>query len=116
MTIMEMPTVYEALTRRVPVGHIYDQWLLFTDGFYLVSKEYMQKVKRLVDFVISALLLLGTLPITALSALAIRFDSPDPVFFKQERVGKNGMVFVLWKFRSMREDAEKNGAVWAELY
>ena len=114
MTIMEMPTVYEVLTKRVPVEHIYDQWLLFTDGFYLVSKEYMQKVKRLIDFVISALLLLGTLPITALSALAIRFDSPGPVFFKQERVGKNGMVFVLWKFRSMREDAEQNGAVWAE--
>jgi sugar transferase (PEP-CTERM system associated) len=109
MTILEMPTVYETLTKRVPVEH-----MLFTDGFYLVSKEYMQKVKRLIDFVVSALLLLGTLPITAISALAIRFDSPGPVFFKQERVGKNGMVFVLWKFRSMREDAERNGAVWAE--
>jgi len=114
MTILEMPTVYEILTKRVPVEHIYDQWLLFTDGFYLVSKEYMQKVKRLVDFVISALLLLGMLPITAISALAIRLDSPGPVFFKQKRVGKNGLVFVLWKFRSMRQDAEANGAVWAE--
>lgn len=114
MSIMEMPTVYEVLTKRVPVEHICDHWLLFTDGFYLVSKEYMQKVKRLVDFVLSALLLMGTLPITVLSALAIRFDSPGPLFFKQERVGKNGLVFVLWKFRSMRQDAEQNGAVWAE--
>jgi len=114
MSIMEMPTVYEILTKRVPVEHICDHWLLFTDGFYLVSKEYMQKVKRLVDFVLSALLLMGTLPITVLSALAIRFDSPGPLFFKQERVGKNGLVFVLWKFRSMRQDAEQNGAVWAE--
>lgn len=114
MSIMEMPTVYEILTKRLPVEHICDHWLLFTDGFYLVSKEYMQKVKRLVDFVLSALLLMGTLPITVLSALAIRFDSPGPLFIKQERVGKNGLVFVLWKFRSMRQDAEQNGAVWAE--
>lgn len=83
LTILEMPTVYEGLTRRVPVEHIYDQWLLFTDGFYLVSKEYVQKVKRLTDFWVSALLLIGTLPITALSALAIRLDSPGPIFFKQ---------------------------------
>jgi sugar transferase (PEP-CTERM system associated) len=114
MTILEMPTVYEVLAKRVPVEHIYDQWLLFTDGFYLVSREYVQKVKRLIDFAVSALLLLGTMPVMALSALAIRLDSPGPVFFKQERVGKDGLVFVLWKFRSMRQNAEENGAVWAE--
>jgi len=74
----------------------------------------MQKVKRLIDFAVSAILLLGTMPVMALSALAIRLDSPGPVFFKQERVGKNGLVFVLWKFRSMRQNAEENGAVWAE--
>jgi exopolysaccharide biosynthesis polyprenyl glycosylphosphotransferase len=74
----------------------------------------MQKVKRLIDFAVSALLLLGTMPVMVLSALAIRLDSPGPVFFKQERVGKNGLVFVLWKFRSMRQNAEENGAVWAE--
>ena len=114
MTILEMPTVYEALTRRVPVEHIYDHWLLFTEGFYLVSKPYMQKVKRLIDFGVSALILLVTLPVTALSALAIRLDTPGPVFFKQERIGKDGLVFVLWKFRSMRQDSEKNGPKWAE--
>ena len=113
MTILEMPDVYEGLTMRVPVEHIYDQWLFPVDGSGLFSKEYMQKVKRLADFGLSALFLLGSLPIMALSALAIRFDSPGPVFFKQERVGKRGRVFTLWKFRSMRQNAEENGAVWA---
>lgn len=114
MTILDMPTVYEALTRRVPVEHIYDEGLLFTDGFYLVSKEYIQRIKRFIDIGVSALLFMVTLPVTALCALAIRVESPGSVFFKQERVGKDGSVFVLWKFRSMRKDAEENGPVWAE--
>jgi sugar transferase (PEP-CTERM system associated) len=110
MTILEMPTVYEVLTRRVPVEHIYDHWLLFTDGFYLVSKEYMQKVKRLIDFAVSALLLLGTMPVMALSALAIRLDSPGPVFFKQERVGDRRS-----EVGDQRSEIRgPNGAVWAE--
>lgn len=110
MTILEMPTVYEVLTKRVPVEHIYDHWLLFTDGFYLVSKEYMQKVKRLIDFAVSALLLLGTMPVMALSALAIRLDSPGPVFFKQERVGDRRS-----EVGDQRSEIRgPNGAVWAE--
>lgn len=114
MRIIEMPTLYEGLTRRVPIKHIYDGWLLFADGFHFLSKEYVQRVKRLIDLGVSSLLLLITLPITAITALAIRLDSPGPVFFKQERVGKDGNIFTLWKFRSMCQDAERNGAVWAQ--
>jgi exopolysaccharide biosynthesis polyprenyl glycosylphosphotransferase len=47
------------------------------------------------------------------TALAIRLDSAGPIFFKQERVGKDDTIFTLWKFRSMQSDAEKDGAVWA---
>ena len=114
MRIIEMPTLYEGLTRRVPIKHIYEGWLLFADGFYLLSKEYVQRVKRLIDLGVSSLLLLITLPITAITALAIRLDSPGSVFFEQDRVGKDGNIFTLWKFRSMRRDAECNGAVWAQ--
>jgi len=60
------------------------------------------------------LLLLITFPIVALSALAIKIDSPGPVFFKQDRVGKGGNIFTTWKLRSMRHNAEENGAVWAK--
>ena len=114
MTILEMPTLFEQLTRRIPVEHIYDEWLLFTEGFYLVSKQYLQKIKRLIDFGISLLLLFISLPIIGVAALAIRLDSPGPIFFKQDRVGIGDSVFTLWKLRTMEQDAESNGAVWAE--
>jgi len=54
-----------------------------------------------------------SLPIAALTAVLIKLESAGPVFYRQERVGKNGRPFVLMKFRSMRQDAEKEGPVWA---
>ena len=114
MSILEMPTLFEKLTGRVPVEHIHDGWLAFTDGFYMITQEYIQKIKRLIDFGISGLLLLVTSPVIALSALVIKLDSPGPVFFHQKRMGKGGTIFNVLKFRSMVQNAEENGAVWAE--
>jgi sugar transferase (PEP-CTERM system associated) len=112
--VIEMPNIYERLTGRVPVEHIEDQWLLFSDGFQLLSRGYVQRVKRLIDFAVSGLLLALTAPLMALTALAIRFESPGPVFYKQERVGKGGKVFSVYKFRSMVVDAEAHGVKWAQ--
>lgn len=114
LNIVEMPSLVEQITGRVPVEYIADDWLLFADGFNLLSKEYMQKLKRIFDFAISSLLLFAVSPIILLTALLIRLDSAGPIFFKQNRMGIGGATFVLWKFRSMRLDAEANGAVWAE--
>ena len=114
MTILEMPKVFEELTKRVPVEHIYDEWLLFSDGFYLISKQYVQKIKRLMDLGISTLVLVISLPIIAVAALTIRRDSPGPAFFKQDRVGKDDNIFTLWKLITMKQDSEANGPVWAE--
>jgi len=113
MAILDMPTVYEQLTRRIPVEHIRDEWITFSAGFYLVINDYIRKIKRLIDFGVSAFLLTISLPIMLLTAIAIRLESPGPIFFKQARVGKDDQVFTLWKFRSMRNNAEENGAVWA---
>jgi len=113
IAILDMPAVYEQLTRRIPVEHIRDEWVIFAAGFYLVTNDYIQKIKRLIDFGVSSLLLLVTLPLMAMTALAIRLDSAGPTFFKQARVGKDDQVFKLWKFRSMHSNAEENGAVWA---
>jgi sugar transferase (PEP-CTERM system associated) len=114
LEIVEMPTVYERLIGRVPVQHIEDQWLLLSEGFFLLSKDYVQKWKRIGDFVISGLMLIFTAPLMALTALAIRLESPGPVFYQQDRVGKNDKVFTVHKFRSMRVDAETHGARWAQ--
>jgi len=113
MTIKDMPAVFEDITGTVPVEHIRDDWLVFADGFNLITKPYVQKVKRLVDFGSSGFLLLLSLPIILCTVLAIRIDSPGPIFFRQQRVGKGGKPFTAWKFRSMSQDAEKNGAQWA---
>ncbi len=114
LTILDMPTVCEKLKARIPVNYVQEEGLLFAEGFLLLSKDYVRKVKRLIDFGVSAILLLVTLPVTALTALAIRLDSPGPVFFRQSRVGVGDKAFKVWKFRSMKQDAEENGAVWAQ--
>lgn len=71
-------------------------------------------VGRLSDIALSLFLLALTLPLMLLTALAIKLDSPGPVFYRQERAGLGGVPFVLNKFRSMRTDAETAGPVWAE--
>ncbi len=57
--------------------------------------------------------LVVSLPVTLIIALLIKLESPGPVFYRQERVGERGRIFSIVKFRSMRQDAEKDGAVWA---
>jgi sugar transferase (PEP-CTERM system associated) len=112
INIREMADVYEELTGRIPVDNIGDEWLLFAEGFYLLRKEYMQKLKRLIDIVASVLLLMLTAPLLSLAALAIRLDSPGNVFYSQRRVGRDQQLFTIYKFRSMRQDAESDGARW----
>ena len=70
-------------------------------------------IRRGFDILLSLLLLAVTLPLTLATALAIKLDSPGPVFYRQERVGRGGRVFTLYKFRSMVVDAERGGARWA---
>jgi sugar transferase (PEP-CTERM system associated) len=111
--VIEMPTMYEQLTGRIPVEHIEDQWLLSSEGFHLISGKCVQKIKRVIDFIASSILLTLAAPVMALTALAIRFDSPGPIFYRQERVGKGGKIFSVIKFRSMVENAEAQGATWA---
>ncbi|MDI6794824.1 MAG: sugar transferase [bacterium] len=75
----------------------------------------MNIIKRLIDMIGSLLGLIVLTPLFILIGIAIKIDSRGPVFFKQERVGKGGQIFTMYKFRSMRVDAEKTtGPVWAK--
>jgi exopolysaccharide biosynthesis polyprenyl glycosylphosphotransferase len=67
-------------------------------------------VKRVFDIICSLVLILMSLPVMAMVGIAIKLDSPGPVLFKQKRVGENGQVFTMYKFRSMVVDAEKRQA------
>ena len=66
-------------------------------------------MKRIFDIVVSILILLVFLPFGIIVSLAILFESRGGVFYFQERIGKNGIPFKLWKFRSMRKDSDKSG-------
>ncbi len=104
----------EKETACVYIDLLYPSWILFSDGFNMgVFAKYG---KRLLDIVVSALMLICLSPIMLLVAIASLIDSRfrDPVFFKQVRVGQNGKPFNVYKFRSMRTDAEADGvARWA---
>lgn len=102
----------EQRTNRVDLSLLRPGWL---DGLHTGPAARVQDgLRRGLDIAGSLCLLLFTLPLLLLTALAIRLDSPGPVFYRQERVGLGGRVFTLYKFRSMRVDAEAEGAPrWA---
>jgi sugar transferase (PEP-CTERM system associated) len=87
--------------------------VIFSTGFRISWPGAV--LKRSFDILIGTLLLLLTFPICVVTAIAIKLDSPGPVFYRQERVGLHRRPFLILKFRSMRQDAEKGGAaVWAQ--
>jgi|TARA_R100000501_G_scaffold17911_1_gene34564 sugar transferase (PEP-CTERM system associated) len=111
--VTDMSTFLERMTGRVDLESVRPSWLIFSDGF-LGSSTGAVVSKRLFDLIASGLLLLLSSPILLVSALAVRLSSPGPIFYRQERVGQFGKVFEVMKFRSMVQDAEKDGAVWAQ--
>ena len=100
---------WEHRLRRVDVDRVPTDW--FGDA---AQPGVSDPVLRVFDVVVSLGLLILTLPLMLLTALVIRFDSPGPVLYRQERVGLSGASFTLLKFRSMRADAEARGPAWAQ--
>lgn len=101
-----------ALTGRVWLRAVKPSWFVFSDGFH--RSKWNDFVKRVVDLAGAILGLVVSMPIMALVALIVRFDSKGPIIYRQVRVGRMGKCFEVLKFRSMRVDAEKEtGAQWA---
>jgi sugar transferase (PEP-CTERM system associated) len=110
--VEDWATFYEKQTGKILVTGLRPSWLIFSDGF--VKTSLTTTFKRTVDITLSIAGLAIALPVMALTAILIKFDSPGPILFRQQRVGQNGRLFTLNKFRSMRQNAEgKSGAVWA---
>jgi len=97
---------------KIDISLLQPSWMLFSDGFKYSKRRMM--AKRLFDLILASLFFLVLWPFMLLTALAVRLDSPGPILYHQVRVGLNGKPFRIYKFRSMRQDAEKNGAVWAK--
>jgi sugar transferase (PEP-CTERM system associated) len=111
--VEDATTTYERVTGKILIDDLRPSWLIFSDGFR-VSRA-TRWMKRTIDLVFSTVLAILSCPFMLLTALAVRLESAGPVLYRQERVGENGRLFTLFKFRSMGLDAEKGGTpVWAK--
>jgi exopolysaccharide biosynthesis polyprenyl glycosylphosphotransferase len=100
--------VYEAVTGKVPIESLRLSWLLFSADFRISRPLLMYE--RVFSLVLSALGLVLALPLMALIGLAVRLDSAGPAIFRQKRVGQNGKIFFLYKFRTMVDGSDKGNS------
>lgn len=111
--VLELPSFLERETGKVHLNILNPSWIIFGGGF---GASYMQRaLERIFDIVASSLLLLVASPFMVLAAVAIRLEDGlrAPILYQQVRVGQHGKLFGVYKFRSMRTDAESAGAQWA---
>jgi sugar transferase (PEP-CTERM system associated) len=113
LKVTDAANFFERETYQIRVDSLQPSWLVFGGGFdQSFARTYM---KRSFDIICSTLILLATFPIMLLAALAVWLEDRGPVFYSQERVGLDGAIFRVHKFRSMRIDAEKGGKPqWAQ--
>lgn len=98
---------------KVDITLLKPSWMLFSDGFKYSKRRLF--AKRLFDLALASVFFAVLWPFMLLTALAVRLDSPGPILYHQLRVGLNGKTFRIYKFRSMRQDAEAGGkAMWAQ--
>ncbi|MBU1340624.1 MAG: TIGR03013 family PEP-CTERM/XrtA system glycosyltransferase [Proteobacteria bacterium] len=111
--VLEGSSFYEMLTGKVLVTKINPSWLIFSEGFK--KSKLKTLLKRIEDIILSSIMLIVLSPLLLLVAVLIRIDSKGPVFFSQDRVGLHNAEYMMHKFRSMVENAEKStGPVWAQ--
>jgi sugar transferase (PEP-CTERM system associated) len=109
--IVEGVDLYEAFTEKISVKGLNPSWMIFGDGFR--RNDVRRLSKRLLDVGAAGFgLLVAGIPML-ITALLVKLTSPGPVIYAQERVGEFGRIFTLYKFRSMRTDAEASGPQWA---
>jgi sugar transferase (PEP-CTERM system associated) len=104
-------SLIERLSGKLPLEGLNPSNLIFTEGFNVKASQ--QIPRRLVSIIVSFLGLALCLPFIPFIILAVRLTSPGPIFFRQTRIGLRGRHFSVLKFRTMRQDAEAKGAVWA---
>lgn len=110
--VLDLASHFEQTLGQIRLESLYAGWLIFGDGFRQGTLRTL--VKRIFDIVCASILILLALPIMVIAAVAIVVENGFPILYRQERVGLNGRLFNVIKFRSMRRDAEKDGKpIWA---
>ena len=105
--------LYEQLTGRISIANLGNTWQEALPIRHPGTAAFNRVVKRVSDILLASIGIVCSTPVFPLIVLAIYLDSPGPIFYTQERVGKSGRVYKLYKFRSMVPNAEKGKAVWA---
>jgi len=107
-----LASVYEEYTGRIAIENLRPSWMIFSAGFN--KGPWTAAAKRVLDILVASILGALVAPVMLITAVAIRLSSAGPALYHQRRVGHEGKVFTIHKFRSMRTDAEaKSGAVWS---
>ena len=111
--ITDLAGFCERVRGEVPIDSLKASWLIYGDGF---KQDWSRNlVKRAFDLIVSLVLLTIALPVMAITAFAIWLESGRPIIYRQERVGQGNQLFTVLKFRSMAQDAERDGvAQWAQ--
>lgn len=107
INVIDYLAFWERETGCIDFAHAGPGWLTFSSGFTFKDRD--RTLKRIFDFAISLCFLLAMAPVMILTAIAITLESRGPIFYRQERVGLNGALIRLWKFRSMHVNAEADG-------
>jgi sugar transferase (PEP-CTERM system associated) len=112
IAVEESACYYERLTGKIATEMLRPSWLIFSRNTRFSTVAY--HTRRIVNLTLAAIGLALSFPVMLVVALAVKLESPGPIFYTQERVGKNGRRFKMIKFRSMSAGAEKDsGPVWA---
>jgi exopolysaccharide biosynthesis polyprenyl glycosylphosphotransferase len=99
--ILDMPTFYENITDKIPIYHISDRWLGYSDFSGIRKNTYNTKIKGMLDKIIAVFGIVSSFPLMLVVIIAIKIDSKGSVLFKQERVGENAKIFIALKLRTM---------------
>ena len=109
--IEEAGTLLERLSCKLQLSNLHPSSFIYAEGFRLKPSQLISR--RIVSMIAAALGLLIIAPLLPIVILLVRLSSPGPIFYRQSRVGLRGKTFMVLKFRTMRQDAEANGAKWA---
>lgn len=112
-SIEEATTWLEKISGKIDVENVNPSWIIFAEGFRF--GEFVAILRRLLNLTVGLVSLLLAAPLIPFVVLAIKVDSKGPALYRQQRVGRKGKVFLCYKFRTMRPDAEADlGPTWAD--
>ena len=113
--VFDYPTFYMNLTGKIPVFYISDAWVIFSGQNKTFKPPLYTNLKKILDVIFAVIGILLSIPLILITAIIIKLTSKGPIIYQQERVGLNKKKFILFKLRTMKDNAEvATGPVWAK--